>query len=117
MQHPLTRFAVAAFTALLATTPAQAAVRTFTGAAHNIGSPPVPDPACSPLLKTQFGPSATGGVSSFGDFTYTQAHCTTGGPGPYSGGQFQYFFAAGDMFSGTYSGVAAPSGNPSPGQN
>lgn len=107
------RFSAIAALALvaLASTSAHAAVVAFTGTAMNIGTPPVPDAACSPLLKAQFGPANTAGTSNFGGFTYTQAHCTTGGPGAYSGGAFSYFFA-GDGLAGTYSGLASLSGTP-----
>ena len=96
----------------LAATAAQAGTFAFTGTAMNIGTPPAPNAACNPLLKVQFGPANTAGTSDFGDFTYTQAHCSTGGPGPYSDGVFSYFFSAGDSLGGTYFGLASPSGTP-----
>jgi hypothetical protein len=97
--------------AALASTSAHANVVAFTGTAMNIGTTPLPDPTCTATapLRAQFGPANTAGTSGFGDFTYTQAHCTTGGPGPYSGGVFSYFFA-GDGLEGTYSGLASLSG-------
>jgi hypothetical protein len=91
---------------------AQAATMIFTGSATNIGSAPVPDAGCAPLAKVSFGPVNTSGLSNPGNFTYTQTHCSTGGPGPYSGGIFEYFFAQGDELEGTYSGLAALSGTP-----
>jgi hypothetical protein len=78
----------------------------------NIGNPPIADAACNPLLKVQFGPANTAGASDFGAFTFTQTHCSTGGPGAYSGGLFSYFFDAGDSLTGAYSGLATPSGTP-----
>ena len=91
---------------------AEAKVVTFTGTAMNIGSTPAANGACTPLLRTSFGPANTAGSSNLGDFTYTQAHCTTGGPGPYSGGVFEYFFDLGDSLEGSYSGLASLSGTP-----
>jgi hypothetical protein len=91
-------------------TAAEAATVGFSGTATNTNGPPQPDASCSPLLRIAFGPAGTQGTSNFGNFQYTQSHCTTGGPGPYSGGAFTYSFAAGDGFSGVYSGVASPSG-------
>jgi hypothetical protein len=91
---------------------ANANVITFTGTATNIGSTPVASAACSPLLITSFGPANTAGTSNLGAFTYTQAHCTTGGPGTYTGGVFQYFFDLGDSLEGSYSGLASLSGTP-----
>lgn len=91
--------------------PATAAPIVFSGTATNQGPPSAPDPTCAPLpLRVAFGPSGTSGQSSFGAFTYTQSHCTAG-PGPYSGGVFQFLFAN-DMFSGSYSGVLSPSATP-----
>jgi hypothetical protein len=98
--------AVSAFAA----TAGQAAIVTFTGSSMNIGAPPMADPTCNPLLKVQFGPANTSGASNLGGFTFTQTHCSTGGPGAYSGGVFSYFFAQGDSLTGSYSGFASPSG-------
>lgn len=89
---------------------APAASIMFTGSATNTNGPPQADPACAPLLRISFGPAGTQGTSNLGAFTYSQAHCTTGGPGPYSGGQFTYSFGGGDTLFGTYSGLASPSG-------
>lgn len=82
----------------------------FSGSATNIGAAPVADAGCAPLLRTGFGPANTSGLSNLGAFTYTQAHCTTGGPGAYAGGVFQYFFDLGDSLEGSYSGLASLSG-------
>lgn len=90
--------------------PAQAARVLFSGTAMNINSAPAASAACAPLRQLSFGPAATAGASNLGDFTYSQTHCTTGGPGPYSGGIFHYFFSAGDVLDGTYSGLASLSG-------
>jgi PEP-CTERM motif len=110
----MTRFLATAALALsaLAAIPGHAAAVTFTGTATNIGSPPAADAGCSPLLKVQFGPANTAGTSNFGAFTFTQAHCSTGGPGAYSGGAFSYFFDEGDSLAGTYFGLAQPSATP-----
>lgn len=89
--------------------PASAATIAFSGSATNTNGPPQPDAGCAPLLRISFGPAGTAGTSNLGDFTYTQTHCTSGGPGAYSGGQFSYAFAAGDLLTGTYSGIASPS--------
>lgn len=104
------RLVVAALIACLLPLATPASTISFTGTATNTNGPPQPDPGCAPLLRIAFGPAGTAGSSNFGDFTYSQTHCTTGGPGPYSGGVFSYFFGAGDGFTGSYSGVAAPSG-------
>lgn len=103
------RVAILFSAAILAPT-TQAAIIDFTGTATNTSGPPQPNAACAPLLKLAFGPAGTQGTSNLGAFSYSQAHCTTGGPGPYSGGQFSYFFGAGDSMTGTYSGLAALSG-------
>jgi hypothetical protein len=87
---------------------AEAATLPFTGSSYNVNPPAAPGAPCeAPLLNLSFGPDGTGGSSNFGDFTFSQAHCAVGGPGPYSGGVFEYFFAAGDTLSGTYSGILA----------
>lgn len=91
---------------------APAATIAFAGSAFNTNGPPQPDATCAPLLRIAFGPAGTQGASNFGGFTYSQTHCTSGGPGAYSGGQFSYFFGAGDSLTGTYSGLASPSGTP-----
>jgi len=101
--------------AAVASLPAAAVAGTlpFTGSSYNVNPPAAPGAPCeAPLLNLSFGPAGTGGSSNFGSFTFSQAHCAVGGPGPYSGGVFEYLFAAGDMLSGTYSGVLAPSGTP-----
>lgn len=90
--------------------PATAATVAFSGSATNTNGPPQADASCAPLLRISFGPAGTAGTSNFGAFTYSQSHCTTGGPGAYSGGQFSYTFEAGDVLTGTYSGLASPSG-------
>ncbi len=105
------RVAVLLGTLLALPVPAAAASVSFSGTAMNQGPPAAADPTCAPLpLRVAFGPAGTSGQSNFGAFTYTQSHCTAG-PGPYSGGVFQYLFAS-DMFSGTYSGVLSPSATP-----
>lgn len=92
--------------------PAHAAVVAFAGSSVNVnGGPVAGDPACAPALSLSFGPAGAVGHSNLGDFAFTQHHCTTG-PGPYAGGMFEYLFDAGDMLSGTYSGVLSPSDTP-----
>lgn len=93
--------------------PAAASVVSFTATSFNINPPAAPGfPCAAPLLNLAFGPAGTDGTSNLGHFTYTQAHCALGGPGAYGGGVFQYFFYAGDMLQGTYTGVLAPTGTP-----
>lgn len=92
--------------------PAGAAPIVFSGTATNQNLPAVPDASCAPLpVRVAFGPAGTSGQSNFGAFTYTQSHCTTGGPGAYGGGTFQYLFDN-DMFSGSYSGVLSLGATP-----
>jgi hypothetical protein len=104
------RFVVPALVACLLPFATPASTIAFTGSATNTNGPPQPDASCSPLLRIAFGPAGTAGTSNFGAFTYTQTHCTTGGPGAYTGGLFSYLFEAGDSLTGSYSGLAAPSG-------
>ena len=90
--------------AIAAAAPATAATVAFTGAMSATGGVG-PDPTRATVL-----PANSSGSSNLGAFTYGQTLCTAGGPGPFSG-TFTVFFAS-DEFSGTFDGLATPSGTP-----
>lgn len=106
-------FAALASAAALTTavSPAHAAAMVFSGTATNVTLPPQVDASCAPLLRLSVGPADTAGTSNFGGFTYIQTHCSTGMPGPYSGGMFQYSFGS-DLLEGSYSGLLSASATP-----
>ena len=104
-----------ALLALLATAPAHAAVVLFTGTEMNDTPTPAPSPSCAVgQVSVAFNPTnaITAGTSNFGNFGPTMAHCLTPPPTTYSGGVFDFAFAAGDDLFGTYSGHFTPTGTP-----
>lgn len=101
--------------AVAAAAPASAAVLAFTGTEMNDTPTPGPSALCSPgQVRVAFSPATAivAGTSNFGDFAPTMAHCLTPPPTTYSGGVFDFAFAAGDDLFGTYSGHFTPTGTP-----
>lgn len=103
--------------AFAATLPVSVAAATlaFTGHLMNDTPPPGPNPACmAGQVYINFNPSnaIALGTSNFGNFGPSQAHCLTPPPISYSGGVFDFTFAAGDVLSGSYSGFFTPTGTP-----
>ena len=102
--------AALALTILPMVMPAAAASVPFTGSVHATGGVG-PDASCAPLpLRATVLSVNSTGSSNLGAFTYGHTLCTAGGPGPFDG-TFSVLYAA-DMFSGTFTGVASPSGTP-----
>lgn len=99
--------------ALAIAAPASAVTVAFVGTQMNDTPPPISNsPLCGPgQLLIAFSPenAISTGSSNFGDFASSQQHCLTPPPVSYEGGVFDYTFAAGDMFFGTYSGFFTPS--------
>ncbi len=102
--------------ALAAASPAAAGTFAFTGTTMNDTPPPiVGSPLCAPGdLRVAFSPanSTAAGTSNFGAFGPSLAHCLTPPPTVYSGGVFDFAFAAGDSLLGTYSGFFTPTATP-----
>lgn len=99
--------------AVAAAAPAHAAVLAFTGTEMNDTPAPAPSASCAPgQVYIAFSPATAivAGTSNFGDFAPTMAHCLTPPPTSYSGGVFDFAFAAGDDLTGTYSGHFTPTG-------
>ncbi|WP_394761013.1 PEPxxWA-CTERM sorting domain-containing protein [Phenylobacterium sp.] len=99
--------------ALCAPLPAAAAIVSFTGVEMNDTPPPAPSALCSPgQVRVAFSPgtATVSGSSNFGAFAPSLAHCLTLPPTSYTGGAFDFAFAAGDDLFGTYSGFFTPSG-------
>jgi len=101
--------------ALAAAASAQASTVTFSGTEMNDTPTPHPDASCGAgqlLVSFNPGNAITAGTSNFGAFGPSMTHCLTPPPTSYSGGVFEFDFAAGDEFSGTYSGFFTPTGTP-----
>ncbi len=112
--HRMTR-PIAMILAIGAAVPAQAAILAFTGTEMNDTPTPTPSGLCGAgQLLVSFSPATaiTSGSSNFGSFGPSMTHCLTPPPTTYSGGVFQFDFAAGDEFSGTYSGFFSPTAVP-----
>ena len=95
--------------------PAAAATVAFSGSITNDTPPPGPNAACLPgqvFVNFNPGNAIALGTSNFGNFGPSQAHCVTPPPTSYSGGVFEFAFAAGDVLSGSYSGFFTPTGTP-----
>ena len=106
---------LAAALALAAAGAAHAATYAFTGTEMNDTPTPHPDASCAAgqlLVSFNPGNAITAGASNFGAFGPNMTHCLTPPPTSYSGGVFEFDFAAGDEFSGTYSGFFSPTGTP-----
>lgn len=100
--------------ALTVALPADAATRLFSGTRANVNILNAPGTGrCAPLNTVNIAPGllSSTGTSNFGDYASTQSHCIAGPPTPaipvrdVTDGQFEYAFAAGDAFFGTYSGT------------
>ena len=92
---------------------ATAATLAFTGTEMNDTPPPTMSALCSPgQVRVAFSPATAteSAHSNFGDFTLTMGHCLSLPPTSYSGGVFDFTFAAGDDLFGTYSGFFSPTG-------
>jgi hypothetical protein len=99
--------AALAILALAAAAPANAAIVAFSGTESNDTPTPGPGAPCVGMqLLVSFNPSnsTAAGTSNLGDFGPSMTHCLTKPPTTYSGGVFEFDFAAGDELSGTYSG-------------
>jgi len=106
---------VLALLALAGAGSASAVVLPFTGTEMNDTPTPAPSPLCAGgQVLVSFSPSTaiTSGMSNFGAFGPTMSHCLTPPPTSYSGGVFDFAFAAGDDLVGTYSGHFTPTGTP-----
>ena len=102
--------AAVALTIIPMVLPAAADAVAFTGSVTATGGVG-PDASCAPLpLRATVLPANSAGSSNLGAFTYGHTLCTAGGPGPFDG-TFAVLYAS-DMFSGTFAGVASPSGTP-----
>ena len=99
---------VAGFTAV----PANAVV--FAGSLFNTNPPAAAGGRCAPeALTVSIAPSlgASTGASNFGAFSATMSHCINLPlPTSYSDGLFSFDFGAGNLLTGTYSGVLSSSG-------
>jgi hypothetical protein len=112
--YRLIRPALAAL-ALAAASPAAAGTFAFTGTSSNDTPPPTPSALCAiGEVRVAFSPanSTATGNSNFGAFGPTLAHCLSLPPTSYSGGIFDFAFAAGDDLTGTYSGFFTPTATP-----
>jgi hypothetical protein len=101
--------------AIAAAAPANASIVTFTGTEMNDTPTPHPDASCASgqvLVSFNPGNAITAGASNFGAFGPSMTHFLTPPPTTYSGGAFEFDFAAGDEFSGTYSGFFSPTAVP-----
>lgn len=102
--------------AALASIPATAATVGISGTVFNTNPAPMPDPSCAAgqvLLSFNPGNSSQNNTSNFGAFANTQSHCIGGFPfASWSGGSFQWDFAAGDTLFGTTSGNLTPRATP-----
>jgi hypothetical protein len=107
--------ALVAVLAFAAAGAAHAATVTFTGTEMNDTPTPGPGGGCGAgqlLVSFSPGNAITAGTSNLGAFGPSMTHCLTPPPTSYSGGVFEFDFAAGDEFSGTYSGFFSPTGTP-----
>ncbi|WP_293901267.1 PEPxxWA-CTERM sorting domain-containing protein [Phenylobacterium sp.] len=112
--HHLIRPALVAL-ALTAASPAAATTYAFTGTSTNDTPPPTPSALCAAgEVRIAFSPanSTAAGTSNFGAFGPSLAHCLSLPPSSYSGGVFDFAFAAGDDLSGSYSGFFSPTATP-----
>ncbi|HEY2356202.1 MAG TPA: PEPxxWA-CTERM sorting domain-containing protein [Phenylobacterium sp.] len=101
--------------AMAAAVPADAAILAFAGSEMNDTPTPAPSGLCGAgqlLVSFSPGNAITSGASNFGAFGPSMTHCLTPPPTTYSGGVFEFDFAAGDEFSGTYSGFFSPTAVP-----
>ncbi len=108
--HAFIRPALVALT-LAISMPAAAATYAFNGTAMNDTPPPGPSSLCTPgQVRVAFSPAnaISVGTSNFGGFGADIAHCISLPPTSYSGGVFDFAFAAGDHLTGSYSGFFSP---------